>query len=85
MEPYQQKVSKLRQLNSGTLGKEIAKCLDNHNLTELRTRLLKPKLEQKTRFDLKQVTKLGAFASITALIFAMIFCLPFLFYRILLI
>jgi ubiquinone biosynthesis protein Coq4 len=33
VEPYQQKVSKLRQLNSGTLGKEIAKCLDNHNLT----------------------------------------------------
>jgi hypothetical protein len=57
----------------------------NQNLTELRTRLLKPKLEQKTRFDLKQVTKLGAFASITALIFAMIFCLSFLFYRILLI
>ena len=165
MEPYEQKVSELRSLENGTLGKEIAECLDNHNLTlvpkyeshdlkhvllnyqmtaedeirmqafmigngnysipsfailifgaillpdlwltfysdfkkgkksirisewtiekyanrnltELRTELLKPEVEQKTIFDMKRVTKFGAFASITAGIFGMLFCLPFLF------
>ena len=53
------------------------------NLTELRAELraelLKPEFEQKTIFDMKRVTKFGAFASITAGIFGMIFCLPFLF------
>ena len=165
MEPYKQKVSELRNLEKGTLGKEIAECLDKHNLTlipkyeshdlkhvllnyqmtaedeirmqafmvgngnysipsfailifgaillpdlwrtfysdfkkgkksigisewsiekyatrnltELRAELLKPEFEQKTIFDMKRVTKFGAFASITAGIFGMIFCLPFLF------
>ncbi|MFC0605844.1 hypothetical protein [Winogradskyella pulchriflava] len=165
MEPYEQKVSELRNLEKGTLGKEIAECLDKHNLTlipkyeshdlkhvllnyqmtaedeirmqafmvgngnysipsfailifgaillpdlwrtfysdfkkgkksigisewsiekyatrnltELRAELLKPEFEQKTIFDMKRVTKFGAFASITAGIFGMIFCLPFLF------
>ncbi|WBX75324.1 hypothetical protein PG911_11720 [Tenacibaculum ovolyticum] len=165
MEPYEQKVSELRNLEKGTLGKEIAECLDNHNLTlvpkyeshdlkhvllnyqmtaedeirmqvfivgnrnysipsfailifgvillpdlwrtfysdfkkgknsigisewsiekyatrnltELRAELLKPEFEQKTTFDMKLVTKFGAFTSITAGIFGMIFCLPFLF------
>ncbi|WP_124980459.1 hypothetical protein [Nonlabens xiamenensis] len=165
MEPYEQKVSELRKLENGTLGKEIAECLDKHNLTlvpkyeshdlkhvllnykmtaedeirmqafmvgngnysipsfailifgaillpdlwrtfysdfkkgkksigisewtieeyatrnltELRDELLKPEFEQKTIFDMKRVTKFGAFTSITAGIFGMIFCLPFLF------
>ncbi len=165
MEPYEQKVSELRKLENGTLGKEIAECLDKHNLTlvpkyeshdlkhvllnykmttedeirmqafmvgngnysipsfailifgaillpdlwrtfysdfkkgkksigisewtiekyatrnlyELRAELLKPEFEQKTIFDMKRVTKFGALASITAGIFGMIFCLPFLF------
>ena len=165
MEPYKEKVSELRKLENGTLGKEIAECLDNHNLTlvpkyeshdlkhvllnykmtaedeirmqafmvgngnysipsfailifgaillpelwltfytdfkkgkksigvsewtiekystrnltELRTELLKPEFEQKIIFDMKRVTKFGAFASITAGIFGMLFCLPFLF------
>jgi hypothetical protein len=165
MEPYKRKVSDLRKLENGTLGKEIAKCLDNHNLTlvpkyeshdlkhvllnyqmtaedeirmqafmvgngnysipsfailifgaillpdlwltfysdlkkgknsigisewtiekyatrnltELRAELLKPKFEQKSTFDMKRITKFGAFASITAGIFGMLFCLPFLF------
>ena len=165
MEPYKRKVSDLRKLKNGTLGKEIAKCLDNHNLTlvpkyeshdlkhvllnyqmtaedeirmqafmvgngnysipsftilifgaillpdlwrtfysdfkkgkksigisewtiekyatrnltELRAELLRPEFEQKTIFDMKRITKFGAFASITAGIFGMIFCLPFLF------
>jgi hypothetical protein len=165
MQPYEQKVSKLRNLENETLGKEIAECLDNHNLTfvpkyeshdlkhvlvnyqmtaedeirmqafmvgngnysipsfailifgaillpdlwrtfysdfkkgkkyigisewtiekyatrnltELRAELLKSEFEQKTIFDMKRVTKFGAFASITAGIFGMIFCLPFLF------
>lgn len=51
----------------------------NRNLTELRAKLLKPEFEQKTIFDMKQVTKFGAFVSITAGIFGMLFCLPFLF------
>ena len=165
MEPYKRKVSELRKLENGTLGKEIAECLDNHNLTlvpkyeshdlkhvlldyqmtaedeirmqafmvgngnysipsfailtfgaillpelcrtfysdfkkgkesigisewtiekyatrnltELRAELLKPEFEQKTIFEMKRVTKFGAFASITAGVFGMIFCLPFLF------
>jgi hypothetical protein len=165
MEPYKRKVSDLRKLENGTLGKEIAECLDNHNLTlvpkyeshdlkhvllnyqmtaedeirmqafmvgngnysipsfailifgaillpdlwltfysdlkkgknsigisewtiekyatrnltELRAELLKPKFEQKSIFDMKRITKFGAFASITAGIFGMLFCLPFLF------
>lgn len=165
MEPYEQKVSELRKLENGTLGKEIAECLDKHNLTlvpkyeshdlkhvllnykmttedeirmqafmigngnysipsfailifgaillpdlwrtfysdfkkgkksigisewtiekyatrnlhKLRAELLKPEFEQKTIFDMKRVTTFGALASITAGIFGMIFCLPFLF------
>lgn len=165
MDKYHKQVAELRNLESGTLGKEIANCLDNHsltlvpkyeshdlkhvllnhkmtaedeirmqafmvgngnysipsfailifgaillpdlwltfysdfkkgrksirisewtiekyatrNLTELRTELLKREFEQKTIFDMKRVTKIGAFASITAGIFGMIFCLPFLF------
>ena len=165
MEPYNAKVSELRKLESGTLGKEIADCLDSHDLTlvpkyeshdlkhvllnykmtaedeirmqafmigngnysipsfailifgaillpglwltfysdfkkghksirisewtienyanrnlaELRANLLNPEFEQKAIFDMKRVTKLGAFASITAGIFGMLFCLPFLF------
>ena len=51
----------------------------NRNLTELRAELLKPKFEQRTIFDMTRVTKFGAFASITAGIFGMFFCLPFLF------
>lgn len=165
MEKYHQQVAELRNLEKGTLGKEIANCLDNHNLTlvpkyeshdlkhvlldykmtaedeirmqafmvgngnysipsfailifgafllpdlwrtfysdfkkgkksisisewtiekyatrnltELRTELLKQEFEQETIFDMKRVTKIGAFTSITAGIFGMIFCLPFLF------
>lgn len=165
MEPYEQKVSELRKLQDGTLGKEIAECLDKHNLTlvpkyeshdlkhvllnyqmtaedeirmqafmvgngnysipsfailifgaillpdlwrtfysdfkkgkksieisewtiekyanrnltELRAELLKPEFEYKTILNMKRVTKFGAFASIIAGMFGMIFCLPFLF------
>jgi hypothetical protein len=165
MEPYKRKVLELKKLENGTLGKEIAECLDEHNLTlvpkykshdlkhvllnyemtaedeirmqafmvgngnysipsfailifgaillpdlwrtfysdfkkgrksirisewsiekyanrnlnELRYELLKPEFEQKTIFDMKRVTKFGAFASIIAGIFGMVFCLPFLF------
>ncbi|AOW20731.1 hypothetical protein LPB138_08590 [Urechidicola croceus] len=46
MEPYKEKVSELRKFKNGTLGKEIADCLDNHNLT------LVPKYESH---DLKHV------------------------------
>lgn len=165
MESYNEKVSELRKLENGTLGKEIADCLDEHHLTlvpkyeshdlkhvlldykmtaedeirmqafmvgngnyslpsfsilffgaillpdlwsifysdftkgrksiaisewtiekyahrnliELRAELLKPESEQKTIFDMKRLTTLGAFASITAGVFGMLFCLPFLF------
>ncbi|MGC4041826.1 MAG: hypothetical protein QM710_13855 [Flavobacterium sp.] len=33
MEKYKQKVSELRGFENGTLGKQIADCLDNHKLT----------------------------------------------------
>ena len=165
MDKYHKQVNELRNLKNGTLGKEIANCLDSHsltlvpkyeshdlkhvllnyqmtaedeirmqafmvgngnysipsfailffgaillpdlwrtfysdfkkgknsigisewtiekyatrNLTELRAELLKPEFEHKTIFDMKRVTKFGAFASIAAGIFGMIFCLPFLF------
>jgi len=165
MEPYHEKVTKLRGFPEKTLGKEISECLDNHNLTlvpkyeshdlkhvlldykmtaegeirmqafmlgngnytipcfailtfgaillpdlwlifysdfkkgrksikisewtiekyakrnltELKTELMKTELQQKTIFDMKRITKLGAFASIIAGIFGMLFCLPFLF------
>ena len=165
MKPYNAKVSELRKLENETLGKEIANCLDTHNLTlvpkyeshdlkhvllnykmtaegeirmqafmvgngnysipsfailifgaillpdlwstlnsdfkkgrksvgiskwtiekfahrnltELRTELIKQGFEQKSIFDIKKITKLGAFASITAGVFGMLFCLPFLF------
>ena len=46
MEPYEQMVSELRNLENGTVGKKIAECLDNHNLT------LVPKYESH---DLKHV------------------------------
>lgn len=46
MELYRQKVSELRKLENGTLGKQIADCLDNNNLT------LVPKYESH---DLKHV------------------------------
>jgi hypothetical protein len=165
MELYNQKVSELRDLENGMLGKEIADCLDNHKLTlvpnyeshdlkhvlldykmtaedeirmqaymlgngnytipcfailgfgaillpdlwstfyqdykkgrksipisnwkiedyaksninELRLKLYKPETEKQTVMNLKSITKFGAFASIIAGIFGMIFCLPFLF------
>ncbi|KUJ61955.1 hypothetical protein AR687_10380 [Flavobacteriaceae bacterium CRH] len=46
MEPYEQKVSDLRKLKNGTLGKQIADCLDNNNWT------LVPKYESH---DLKHI------------------------------
>jgi ubiquinone biosynthesis protein Coq4 len=46
MDKYHQEVDKLRKLEKGTLGKEIANCLDNHNLT------LVPKYESH---DLKHI------------------------------
>lgn len=46
MDRYHQQVDELRKLESGTLGKEIANCLDNHKLT------LVPKYESH---DLKHV------------------------------
>ncbi len=46
MDRYHQQVDELRKLESGTLGKEIAKCLDKHKLT------LVPKYESH---DLKHV------------------------------
>ncbi|WP_196890436.1 hypothetical protein [Aureivirga marina] len=46
MEKYHQKVDELRSLEKGTLGKEIANCLDQYNLT------LVPKYESH---DLKHV------------------------------
>lgn len=165
MELYNQKVSELRNLESGMLGKEIADCLDIHKLTlvpnyeshdlkhvllnykmtaedeirmqafmlgngnytipcfailgfgaillpdlwstfyqdykkgrksipisswkiedyaksninELRLKLNKPETENPQVMNLKSVTKFGAFASIIAGIFGMLFCLPFLF------
>ncbi|MEP0265408.1 hypothetical protein [Dokdonia sp.] len=165
MEPYKEKVSELRKLEPGTLGKEIATCLDLHQLTlvptyeshdlkhvlldykmtaedeirmqafmigngnysipsfailifgvvllpdlwltfysdykkgkrsiqisewtiekyahrnliELRAEIIKPIGKQKPIIDMKRITKFGAFASITAGIFGMLFCLPFLF------
>ena len=165
MESYKQKVSQLRNMENGTLGKEIANCLDNHKLTlvpnyeshdlkhvlldykmtaedeirmqafmlgngnytipcfailtfgiiflpdlcltfyqdfkkgknsipistwkiedyaksninELRLKLSNPKTERESIVNLKSVTKFGAFASIIAGIFGMLFCLPFLF------
>ena len=165
LEPYKEKVSELRKLEHGTLGKEIANCLDQHeltlvpayeshdlkhvlldykmtaedeirmqafmigngnysipsfailifgvvllpdlwltfysdfkkgnesiqistwtiekyahrNLTVLRAEIIKPIVEQKPIIDMKRVTTFGAFASIIAGIFGMLFCLPFLF------
>jgi len=165
MESYNQKVSALRNLENGMLGKEIATCLDYHQLTlvpnyeshdlkhvlldykmtaedeirmqafmlgngnytipcfailvfgavllpdlwstfykdykkgrksipisswtiedyatytihELRLKLNKPETEKRNVMNLKSITKLGAFASIIAGIFGMLFCLPFLF------
>lgn len=46
MDKYHKQVDELRKLEKGTLGKEIADCLDNHNLT------LVPKYESH---DLKHV------------------------------
>ena len=46
MEPYKKKVAHLRKFEKGTLGKEIADCLDCHKLT------LVPKYESQ---DLKHV------------------------------
>jgi hypothetical protein len=46
MEPYNKQVLELRRLENGTLGKEIANCLDNNNLN------LVPKYESH---DLKHV------------------------------
>ena len=165
MDKYHKQVAELRNLKNGTLGKEMANCLDNHNLTlvpqyeshdlkhvlldykmtaedeirmqafmigngnysipsftififgaillpdlwqtfysdfkkgkktigisgwtigkyanrnliELRTELLKPALEQKTILNMERITKFGAFATLIAGIFGMLFCLPFLF------
>ncbi len=165
MEPYHEKVAQLRPLKDGTLGKEIANCLDDHNLSlvpkfeshdlkhvlldykmtpegeirlqafmigngnyslasfviflfgavllpdlwsvflsdfkkgrksipiaqwsieeyaqynlnELKKGLAKPIPVRRAIFSLKQITRFGAFASIVAGIFGMLFCLPFLF------
>lgn len=165
MEVYKRTVSELRDLENGTLGKEIVTCLDNHGLTfvpnyeshdlkhvlldykmtaedeirmqafmlgngnytipcfailifgaillpdlwptfykdyrkgrnsipiskwtiedyaksnssELRLKLNKPEIEKQKNRTLASVTKLGAFTSIIAGIFGMLFCLPFLF------
>ena len=49
------------------------------NINELRLKLIKPETEKKSVMNLKSVTKFGAFASIIAGIFGMLFCLPFLF------
>lgn len=51
----------------------------HRNLTELRFTLLKSEYKQKPIFDMRRITQLGAFASITAGVFGMLFCLPFLF------
>ena len=165
MKPYKEKVSVLRKLDDGTLGKEIAICLDSYNLNlvpqfeshdlkhvllafkmtpedeirmqafmigngnysipsfaififgaillpdlwtlfyedfkkgrntisvsnwqieeyatrnlnDLRKELVKPVSVVKPLFDIRKITKIGAFASIIAGIFGMFFCLPFLF------
>ncbi|MCL9806836.1 ubiquinone biosynthesis protein COQ4 [Flavobacterium amniphilum] len=165
MKPFRDKVSGLRNLENGTLGKEIADCLDCHRLTlvpgyeshdlkhvlldykmtaedeirmqafmlgngnhtlpcfailifgaillpdlwltfytdfkkgrnsipvsgwniethaqsnleELRLKLNKPEAMRPSVLNLKSITKFGAFASITAGVFGMLFCLPFLF------
>lgn len=165
IKPYKQKVSVLRKLDNGTLGKEIATCLDSYNLNlvpkfeshdlkhvlfafkmtpedeirmqafmigngnysipsfsififgaillpelwiqfykdfkkgrntvsvsnwqikdyatrnldELRKELVKPVSAEKPLFDIQKITKIGAFASIIAGIFGILFCLPFLF------
>ena len=49
------------------------------NLTELRSELEKPITIPETVFDIKQLTRYGSFVAITAGIFGMLFCLPFLF------
>ncbi len=165
MNVYEQKVTELRKLDNGTLGKEIAVCLDNHrltlvpgfeshdlkhvlldykmtaedeirmqafmlgngnysipcftiltfgaillpdlwptfhqdykkgqnaipisgwkiedyaesNLSDLRLEMINPKIEKTKIISIKSITKFGAFASIIAGIFGMLFCLPFLF------
>lgn len=165
LEPYEKKVSELRNMEDGTLGKAIADCLDNHKLTlvpnyeshdlkhvlldykmtaedeirmqafmlgngnytipcfailtfgaillpdlwpifykdlkkgknsvpisrwnieeyanrdlsQLRLKLKKPKIEKNPIMNIKSISKYGAFASILSGIFGMLFCLPFLF------
>jgi hypothetical protein len=51
----------------------------NQNLVELKSSIEKPNPELKTTFDMKRITRIGAFASIIAGVFGMLFCLPFLF------
>lgn len=165
MDIYHRKVDELRGLNDDTLGREIARCLDNHQLTlvpkyeshdlkhvllnyemtpedeirmqafmvgngnysipsfailgfgaillpelwstfaqdfrrgrrtvsisnwtiedyqhrnliELQTEINESISTEKNMFGMKQIIKYGAFASIMAGVFGMIFCLPFLF------
>lgn len=167
MKPYHQKVSMLREMKVGTLGKEMADCLDKYqlnlipkyeshdlkhvllgfemtpedeirlqafmlgngnysppslaifvfgaillpdlwttfhadfqkgrnsipiahwtieeyasaNLNELKSTLAKPVVlvQNEPNFALKGITKLGAFTAISAGVFGMLFCLPFLF------
>lgn len=49
------------------------------NLNELRKELIKPRVKTVSIFHIHKLTKIGAFASIIAGIFGMLFCLPFLF------
>ncbi|WP_298516652.1 hypothetical protein [uncultured Kordia sp.] len=51
----------------------------HRNLSQLRTELAHTTAPQKTIYTMKKLTKYGAYASIAAGIFGMLFCLPFLF------
>lgn len=46
---------------------------------QLREIIFEPSYRRQTKFTMKTITKYGAIASITAGLFGMIFCLPFLF------
>ncbi|WP_299677088.1 hypothetical protein [uncultured Tenacibaculum sp.] len=49
------------------------------NLTELRNELLESRVQKETKFNMRQITKFGAFTSIIFGILGMLFCFPFLF------
>lgn len=51
----------------------------NENLKRLRFTLTNTNVEQKNIFDVKRIARFGAYLSISAGIFGMLFCLPFLF------